>query len=51
MDFLLNKSIEIEEENFNIKSKLKAIKLIMKFLGLMILHKIEKGQFFNLIRI
>ena len=45
MDFLLNKSIEIEEENFNIKLKLKVIKLIMKFLGLMILLKIEKGHF------
>ena len=46
MDFLLNKFIEIDEENFNIGLKLKEYKLIIKFLGLMTLHKKDKGYFF-----
>lgn len=45
MDFLLNRSIEIAEENYNIESKLMDNRFIMKFLGLMILQKIVKGIF------
>ena len=42
--FLLSKFIEIEEENYNTELKSKDSKYIMKYLDLMILHKIEKGS-------
>ena len=43
MDFPLNRFIEIVEENYNIESKSMDNRLIIKFLGLMILQKIVKG--------